>query len=427
MNTSKLSSESIALLDFIFATLLLVVEKSYTIGKLTCEYYPQHFDRIVILCVQNKLVEGMNREIEQFVNTKHSLIKSTDILIIEKNADVIKKAIENGSFQELIDQLEYNIGALPNNNVRDLTYGCNRIKKTFGGVKNLICTQGNNNNELISNQITEAEFRLRNDVRNFFEVYKKHLKQTKNRKNIDINYLLKTFPALAKAYPQVDYKRKRVLLMTVHKAMYGIDPIVTEKISLHNITEKDQRTLVFFDESDQAAIAMRNTIIEQAIENSGGNKRFAKGYNSYLQYKQLIDMPEHLSDEYHGELLYECLKKANQIIKTNWSKVFGDTVPYKNIFLGDIEDLENYRRGVFFSGSALKLNVSKAKDSTHSYICFRKGERQFKLFHAANDTELKENFDYVVPMDKFLSLIVRNTTAIKACKVSIDTLHFFFS
>lgn len=142
--------------------------KSYTIGKLTCEYYPQHFDRIVILCVQNKLVEGMNREIEQFVNTKHSLIKSTDILIIEKNADVIKKAIENGSFQELIDQLEYNIGALPNNNVRDLTYGCNRIKKTFEGVKNLICTQGNNNNELISNQITEAEFRLRNDVRNFF-------------------------------------------------------------------------------------------------------------------------------------------------------------------------------------------------------------------------------------------------------------------
>ena len=161
--------------------------KSYTIGKLTCEYYPQHFDRIVILCVQNKLVEGMNREIEQFVNTKHSLIKSTDILIIEKNADVIKKAIENGSFQELIDQLEYNIGALPNNNVRDLTYGCNRIKKTFEGVKNLICTQGNNNNELISNQITEAEFRLRNDVRNFFEVYKKHLKQTKNRKDIDIN------------------------------------------------------------------------------------------------------------------------------------------------------------------------------------------------------------------------------------------------
>lgn len=79
----------------------------------------------------------MNREIEQFVNTKHSLIKSTDILIIEKNADVIKKAIENGSFQELIDQLEYNIGALPNNNVRDLTYGCNRIKRHLKELRTL--------------------------------------------------------------------------------------------------------------------------------------------------------------------------------------------------------------------------------------------------------------------------------------------------
>ena len=37
--------------------------KSYTIGKLTCEFYPDHFDRIVILCVQKKLVEGINREI----------------------------------------------------------------------------------------------------------------------------------------------------------------------------------------------------------------------------------------------------------------------------------------------------------------------------------------------------------------------------
>lgn len=30
--------------------------KSYTIGKLTCEYYPKHFDRIVILCVQNNII-----------------------------------------------------------------------------------------------------------------------------------------------------------------------------------------------------------------------------------------------------------------------------------------------------------------------------------------------------------------------------------
>ena len=51
--------------------------KSYTIGKLTCQYYPEKFDRIVILCVQNKLVNSMNREIDHFINSEGSLISSS--------------------------------------------------------------------------------------------------------------------------------------------------------------------------------------------------------------------------------------------------------------------------------------------------------------------------------------------------------------
>ena len=138
-----------------------------------------------------------------------------------------------------------------------------------------------------------------------------------------------------------------------------------------------------------------------------------------MQYKQLIDNPEHISDEYHGELLHECLNKANNTIKSSWNKVFGNTIPYKNIFLGDIEDLENYRRGVFFSGSGLRLNVSNSKDNKQSYICYSKGEKHFKLFHAEKDTELKESFDYVIPMDNFLSLVIENTKVIKGqlCQV----------
>ena len=202
--------------------------------------------------------------------------------------------------------------------------------------------------------------------------------------------------------------------MTVHKAMYGIDPILGEKISLHDITEKEKKTLILLDESDQAAIAMRNAIIDQAIESSRGKNRFSKGYNGYLQYKQLIDMAEHVSDEYYGSLLDDSLNKANNIISTNWEKTLGKTEPYKNIFLGDIEELEDYRRGVFFSGPALKLNVSKSNDKSHSFICYNKGEKQFKLHHAEDNIELKQRFDYVVPMNKFLSLIVGNTTAIKA-------------
>lgn len=389
--------------------------KSYTIGKLTCEYYPKHFDRIVILCVQNKLVEGMNREIDRFIDLQDSLIKEDQKLVIENNTEVIKKAIDTDSFRRFIEQIEHRIGEMKtegSNN--ELRYACSKIKKTYEGVKNLILTQGNNNNDFVQAQITEGETKLRRDVRNFFELYKKVYNRQKKGRRLDIGKVLRDFPSLAKVYPQVDYKKKKVLLMTVHKAMYGIDPILGEKISLHDITEKEKKTLILLDESDQAAIAMRNAIIDQAIESSRGKNRFSKGYNGYLQYKQLIDMAEHVSDEYYGSLLDDSLNKANNIISTNWEKTLGKTEPYKNIFLGDIEELEDYRRGVFFSGPTLKLNVSKSNDKSHSFICYNKGEKQFKLHHAEDDIELKQRFDYVVPMNKFLSLIVGNTTAIKA-------------
>lgn len=386
--------------------------KSYTIGKLTCEYYPKHFNRIIILCVQNKLVHGMNKEIERFINSKDSLIRSSQKLIIENNYEVIKTAVSTGSFQELIQQLEYQSGELKNEN-RVLKYNCNQIKKTFDAVKNLIASIENGPNDFLQNQISDTEAKLRYQVRNFFETYKKFKTHTE-KKRIETETILKDFPALTKVYPQVEYKRKTVLLMTVHKSMYGIDPIISEKISLADFAEKGKQTLILFDESDQAAIAMRNAIINQPIENSGGSRRFAKGYNGYLQYKQLIDMIGQISNEYYGNLLTDNLKKAHQIITTNWERVFGQTEPYKSIFLGELEDLEDFRRGVFFSGPALKLNVSKKADNAKSFICYRNGETQFKLLHKSKVSDLKRDFDYVVPMDKFLSLIIGSTTVIKA-------------
>lgn len=72
--------------------------KSYTIGKLTCEFYPKHFERIIILCVQNKLIEGMNREIEKFIDQEGGL-KSDEKLVIENNLEVILKAVKSSSLQ----------------------------------------------------------------------------------------------------------------------------------------------------------------------------------------------------------------------------------------------------------------------------------------------------------------------------------------
>ena len=323
--------------------------KSYTIGKLTCEYYPDEFDRIVILCVQNKLVDGMNREIDRFINAENSLISPSDKMVIENNPEVITKAIKNGCFQKLIDEMNYQVGEQKNADykVNDIQYSCNAVNKIFKGLEGLINTlDDSGKNDYILGQINEGEAKLRRAVRSFFDTYKRHLEKTKQQKKVSLEIILRLFPSLVKVYPQVDYRRKRVLLMTVHKAMYGIDPILSEKIYLQDIADKNKKTLILFDESDQAAVAIRTAIMDQSIENAGGSKRFAKGYNGYLQYKDLIDSPEQIANEYYGDLLEECLNKAKKITKANWEKAVGDILPYKNIFLGNKEEIETYRRGV---------------------------------------------------------------------------------
>ena len=391
--------------------------KSYTIGKLTCEYYPEKFDRIVILCVQNKLVNGMNREIDRFINTESSLISPSDKMVIENNPEVITQAIKNGHFQKLLEEMYYRIGEQnkADYKVNEIQYSYNAVKKIYEGLAGLIKTlEESDKNDYILSQINEGEAKLRRAVRGFFDTYKRHLEKTKQLKKVSLETILSRFQSLVKVYPQVDYRRKKVLLMTVHKAMYGIDPILSEKIYLQDLAEKNKKTLILFDESDQAAVAMRTAIIDQSIENAGGSKRFAKGYNGYLQYKDLIDNPEQIANEYYGELLEKCLNKAKEITKTNWEKAVGNILPYKNIFLGNNEELETYRRGVFFSGPALKLNISQKGDSTHSYICYKKNNRHFSLVHAKDDSLLTKEYAVVIPLDRFLSLIIGNTTSIKA-------------
>lgn len=389
--------------------------KSYTIGKLTCGYYPAHFDRIVILCIQNKLVDNINREIDRFINTDSSLISQADKMVIENNPEVITKAIKNGCFKKFLDEMYSRMDEQKKlgHKVSDIQYSYNAVKRIYGGLEGLIKSlDDNGRNEYIISQINESESNLRRSVRLYFDNYKRHLERT-TQKKVSLVTILRQFPYLVKVYPQVDYRRKKVLLMTVHKAMYGIDPILSEKIQLQDFTARNRKTLIIFDESDQATVAMRSAIIDQSIENAGGSKRFAKGYNGYLQYKNLIDTPEHIANRYYGTLLEECIDRAKKITQANWEKTVGKILPYKNIFLGNREQIETYRRGVFFSGPALKLNISPIGDNLRSYVCYKKGDRHFCLVHAIDEKTLGSEYSAVIPLERFLSLIIGNITAIK--------------
>ena len=396
--------------------------KSYTIGKLTCEYYSHYFDRIIILCVQNKLVNSMDKEIERFITTPKSLIKPHDKLVIENNPEVIKKAIKNSNFSSLLEEMKMRIDDQKKQDTKltDLKFSFNKVRKIFEGLSGLIKTYESNHNEYLCQQIEESEANLRKTVRVFFENFKKHLENTKQYKRVSLTTLNKLFPHLKLVYPQVDYKNKKVLLMTVHKAMYGIDPIVDEKVNISSFSQKGKKTLVLFDESDQAAIAMRNAIIDQSIDSALGNKRFAKGYNGFLQYKSLLESPEHTSNSYYKTRLEDCVHRAQSIIQANWEKDFGDTKTYNSIFLDNPEEIEDFRRGVFFSGPT-KLNISQSGDKTNSYVCYKKSNRHLSLVHSTDIEQLRSTYSIVLPLDQFLSLITRNITTVKSQFRSVIT------
>ena len=193
--------------------------------------------------------------------------------------------------------------------------------------------------------------------------------------------------------------------------MLGIDPILSESVCIRDFCDK--KTLILFDESDQAAVAMRDVIIGQACRKSAGFNKYGKGYHGYLQYLGLLSAKDTLTERYDGTLLKESLEKAQKICQDNWKRKMGDILPYKNIFLADTKDYSSYRRGVFFAGPTFKLEICGGEEHARSFICYRAGEKNFILAHAENEEELSGKYDMVISLDKFLKLSESNTVAVK--------------
>lgn len=387
--------------------------KSYTIGKLTCEYYPKHFERIIILCVQNKLIEGMNREIEKFID-QPGCLKLSEKLVIENNTEVILKAVRSGSLQELLGEMGNQIEQQRKKkvSVAVLENRLAQVEKLAKCMNALVAIlQDDSENASLLEQIQAEESRLRYAVRDFFANYKKHLLITGGVKKVGVKTILSRFPSLERVYPQVNYASRKVFLMTVHKAMLGIDPILSERVSIRDFCDK--KTLILFDESDQAAVAMRDVIIGQACRKSAGFNKYGKGYHGYLQYLGLLSVKDTLTERYDGTLLKESLEKAQKICQDNWKRKMGDILPYKNIFLADTKYYSSYRRGVFFAGPTFKLEICGGEEHARSFICYRAGEKNFILAHAENEEELSGKYEMVISLDKFLKLSESNTVAVK--------------
>lgn len=385
--------------------------KSYTIGKLTCEYYPQYFDRIIILCVQTKLVDSMKKEIDKFLNKERSHIKDDDVLIVQNNREVIKAAFENKTLDSLIEEIAHVNGEEENKENKELWQKYGSIKKNREALWGLFEVSKTTPIENLQKTIEEYEANLRKSISQYFNAFKHHIKQTEHIKDVKLKDIERRFPSLSKVYPQVKYKSKRVLLMTVHKAMYGIDPILTEKVGLTDLAKG--KTLLLLDESDQAAVAMRNCLIDQSIDNGIGAKRYMSGYDGYLQWKDLLQKKDLLSNN-HFVNIEQTIDKSIKITDSNWKKKMGDVLTYPNIFLEENEDMEEYRKGVFFSGPINKLSISNKKEEhSTSYICHKEGERNLRLVHSKEEIELNK-YHQKIRLEDFLNLSISNVTAIKS-------------
>jgi len=369
--------------------------KSYTIGKLTCEYYSGIFDRIVILCVQNKLVEGMDREIKRFINEKESKIRPEDTLIIKSNIETFCRAAKDDKLKVLLDQMRNANQCIENETQKkdvQLIKKYKAIKVIYDGLLELINTE--KQTDYIKEQINEAEWELRKKVKEYFALIKGFEKGT----SISIE---KDIPALFEAYPQAGYKEKKVLLMTVQKAIHGIDPILDDTVKLNDLTERNKRTLILFDESDQAAVAIRDAIIDDSTKRLAGDGRYDGSYQGFLMYKSLFGNSDRISSEYHGDSLNQAISKAQKTSDKVWLQNLNGCQPYNNIFLSEEEDLERYRRGVFFCGKTSHMYFSN--DKKQSYICHKKGEKHFSLVHCDKDSTPGIQYETKLSLKDFIS------------------------
>lgn len=405
--------------------------KSYTIAKLVCGYYPEYFKRIVILCCQNKLVDGMDREIERFIGGEGSLLKPEDKLVVRNNIEVAREAVGAGKnhhdyLSDLADEISDVVGQIRTPK-SELLESANRISDYVKTMSAMFCVfqSGRDEKDIeaalqfdsdinsrVRDQIVDTDKALRRELKSFFLQYKKHLEISSQKKNMLVAEILKLFPSLEKAYPHVRYKEKKVLLMTGHKACWGIDPILSDVVTLTDLADDDRnsngrhRTLFFFDESDQLAVGFRQTVIDNEVN---GNFRYRSNniYMNCLTYMDLTEDIDRFSSRYHKELITKGFQRCREDFVRRWQYCgFDDVTPFKNILPADADEFAGCRNSVFFCGPFFKMDFGSG-EAMKSFICANldNGENHFELVHSADGTGLKKKYRVVMSLDDFVHLV----------------------
>lgn len=373
--------------------------KSYNIAKLTCTYYPKHFGQIVILCVQNKLVLNMKGELSKFYGDSDCLVSQENVLLVESNAKVLANAVRNNSIRRLYGEIEQYVEK------EELYFKLSILNELKVNIKNveqkILNVPENEFDKLSENKdFSELEFKIRKAIKDLILLVPGG--RTNNSK------ILNLFPSLIDVYPQINIRKAKVVLLTVHKALMGIDLILEKEISLVGFENKSG-TLFIFDESDQAALSMRNVIITQSLREN------IDLYRDFTTYQSLLEESSISEDFPQKDLLMNNKSKAQETLRKRFYKKMGiDRMP-NNILLKRKEIIDSSKNGVFICGPTLIYNI-KHKDVNPCHVMIPKVANHLTMSSFIEEKNSKEK---CVVLSDFVVLLSNSIRTIKASLTNV--------
>lgn len=372
--------------------------KSYTIGKLTCEHYPKKYDKIVILCVKNDLVNAMDKDVEKHIHSAKSCVGPEDKIVVRNNVNTMVEAIQNKAMDSLLTELD------------NIKFNDKKKSSQFKSILKKICSEVIDfegilslSNDFAEKIKSEKEESIRSGIKRLIKVVKESNKEMKNSEAYD--FFTKRCPSLTKVFPQIDFDSKKIILMTIYKSYMGIDTLFFGRRNITRIHDFEN-TLFIFDESDQCAIALRSCIIANSIREIGFSDETKSIYNLYKFYYDQLSKEKLVADDKHKNLWKSTFKTAKDITDKMWNQRLQGTGKYISILPKNANDTNEYIKGIFFSGITMHMYIQPKRNKIKSFVCHKKGSKFFSLSSSDDLGRDSISYDMIISEKSFISNLV---------------------
>lgn len=383
------------------------IGKTYALAVALQRHYLEKFDHIIVLCPQVKHIWNLYDEIERLheLNATDFTYKD-DLLVIENNTDSFRKVLNDDESSNHLDMFF--------ESMRSNRIGTEQMEEHLKALRELNKPEKDALSlELFGAHERKLRFLVKNAIWNFFF----------GKSPVSIGEVIEKFPGLNLIYPQVELPRKRVILMTVDKAMYGVDVILQKGVLRIQDLVKGGHTLVFFDESDSASISMKRAIIDLSLKDKTEREVFKGIYEEMCQC--LIPYESALSrvmiEQYSN--IRNVMDRRLRNFRSAWKRNFGDIEVYRNIFLSKDEEIGSFRFGTFLCGPLTKITIGDEKK--HSYVCHIPGEKSFRILHSGQSlSELRPRYTFIETIDDFIDQIQRMINGLKGGFYEVCSVAF---